>query len=344
MPLRDKRHRLALALRSTGLLAAIERFARRPGLLVLCYHRIGDPSADPFYGPVFSATPSGFADHLAMLKSRLRLLTLDEATDLIASGRPLRDPCALITFDDGYRDNLTLALPALHAAAAPAAFFLPTGFLDRPRPFWWDTAAYVIKQSRQATLELDRPRIGPLPLATPADRDAAAIAAVLGFLPNADPPGAADRFLDHLADRTGVAPDPAALGRQLFLTWDEARTLADAQGIGVGSHTVDHPKLAKLAAADRRRELADSKARLESELRRPVAAIAYPFGGPDAVDEPTAVDAASAGYRAGFTFRPGRWRRGDPLRVGRINVGSADSTALLRARLALLAAAGRSPL
>ena len=70
----------------------------------------------------------------------------------------------------------------------------------------------------------------------------------------------------------------AGLKRLPNLTWDDVRTLLDL-GHDVGSHTVQHPNLARLSPAETRRELRESRATLEDELGRAVRWLAYPFGG-----------------------------------------------------------------
>src|SRR5579875_2025990 len=114
-----------------GILSLLERLAAaRPGLFVFTYHRIAEPGADPFYDPVISATPESFRGQADGLARRMRVLTLAEAMEQIASGPPWRESAALITFDDGYRDNFEVAAPILRDCGLPATFFLPTEFLE----------------------------------------------------------------------------------------------------------------------------------------------------------------------------------------------------------------------
>ena len=71
----NKRRFLAHRMRETGLLRLIEGLGRRPCLLVLAYHRIGDPEATTDYGPVFSATPEGFRRQIEGVQRAFRLLS-----------------------------------------------------------------------------------------------------------------------------------------------------------------------------------------------------------------------------------------------------------------------------
>ena len=268
-------------------------------------------------------------------------------------GRPHPDakkPAALITFDDGYRDNFTTALPILRELGVPAAFFIPSGYLEAPRLPWWDHVACAIKRTSSPRLVLERHPGDPAPLTielgtnpTDAQRTAAIMTVIRAFLDRAipDPPW----FLDRLDRQADVAIDAEARGRDLFMGWDEVRQLL-AAGMAVGSHGHSHVALGGLDDDAQRRELAGSKAALEQSLGREVPAIAYPFGWPGTFTARTTELAAEAGYRLAFSslegvnrpVRPGF----DPLSLRRLNVGTGDSPALLRACAALHAAVGRS--
>jgi peptidoglycan/xylan/chitin deacetylase (PgdA/CDA1 family) len=145
---------------------------------------------------------------------------------------------------------------------------------------------------------------------------------------------------------TGAALDVPELGESLrdhpaeleTMGWDELRSL--------GSHTLSHPHLRALGDEELRRELADSKARLEEELGRPCRYLAYPFG-----EENERVRAAArrAGYDAAFAL-PGREDRIDRFALPRVGVYRGDSRlklglkttgAIRRPSAAMLRAAGR---
>jgi peptidoglycan/xylan/chitin deacetylase (PgdA/CDA1 family) len=340
----NKREFLARRLRDAGLLRLLERFGRRPGLLVLTYHRIGSPADAPdYYAPIWAASPSAFREQMSRLRDTYRVVTLAEAVELAESGFAVNEPTALVTFDDGYRDNFEVALPVLTGLGVPAAFFLPTSFLDEPRLPWWDFVALAVRRASVPTLRLDRPEPMEIDLGrTPrADAVARVIRACLDHHVDVNDERG---FRHHLAERAGVVVDDEALGRALFMSWDQARALAATPGMAVGSHTQTHRNLARLSGDEQRAELADSRRLLESRLGRAIDALAYPYGWPGAFDAVTERLAAEAGYRLALTGvegfnRPGRT---DPFAVRRLTVGFADSPVLLRARMTLHAASGRS--
>lgn len=78
-----------------------------------------------------------------------------------------------------------------------------------------------------------------------------------------------------------VIVDKVLGGDAEFMTLAMMREMI-AAGMTIGSHTLSHPRLARLNAADRRREIIDSKARLEDALGAPVTSFCYPYGNWDA--------------------------------------------------------------
>jgi peptidoglycan/xylan/chitin deacetylase (PgdA/CDA1 family) len=327
---------LARALRWSGGLAILERLARRPGLLVLGYHRVASKAENPGFDGVISADAAEFRRQVAYLRDRFRILRLEEWLD-DGERSIAREPCVLITYDDGYRDNFEVALPILEELRVPAAFFLPTDFLDRPQLFWWDRLAAIVKRTEVGRLRLDGLDLD----LTTLSRDAAIAALVDPFL--AMHPDDRPRALDQLQDRAEVELDEPELARTLMMDWGMARGLLKA-GMAVGSHARSHRELALLDESHQHDELAGSKQRLEEQLRHAVVTLAYPYGVARAVSETTRRLAREVGYQAAFAFAGGINRPGprDPMALARINIGATDAGDLFRARMVLTSSFGRS--
>jgi peptidoglycan/xylan/chitin deacetylase (PgdA/CDA1 family) len=347
--MRNKREFLARAFGRLGVLRLLERVAAatRPALVVLTYHRIAEPGTDSFYDPVISATPDSFCAQIEWLRRSLRILTLPELIAQLEPGSPWHEPAALLTFDDGYRDNFEVAVPILRERAIPATFFLPTAFLDTPRLPWWDQVAYVIKRTRMRRLVLKRsPHGGSPPLEIDLGtlpRSAAVTTIIRAFLDRtiSDEPW----FLLQLAAQAEIAIDSESLARALFVNWDQVRqTITLDSTLTIGSHGHSHERLAALDKDSQHHELFESKRILESRLGHVVAALAYPYGWQGTYNTETKTLAARAGYRLAFTSSEGVNRPDslDPYEVRRLGVGSGDTAALLRARTALCGAFGRS--
>jgi len=99
-------------------------------LRVLMYHKVNDLWPNPTTIPT-----AVFAEQMDLLGELGYVpVSLDAVRDHYLSGAPLSEGAVLITFDDGYRDNLQNALPILRAHGYPAVVFVPIGFLDDGKP------------------------------------------------------------------------------------------------------------------------------------------------------------------------------------------------------------------
>ncbi len=325
----SRRERVAAILSATRLLPLLAARPRWNGVLVLNYHRIGDPEQSPFDRGVFSATPADFYDQVAFLKRESDIVRPGDLADLVA--KPGRH--VLITFDDGYRDNYELAFPILRANGVDATFFLCTGFLDRREIAWWDEIAWLIRTSPLSEIHLD-PWL-PTPLRRdPLDPEPAirTLLARYKSLPTAD----ATELLVALRDRSGAEPPAAEVAASQWMTWDMARDMT-AGGMEIGGHTVSHPLLARLDPAGQRAEVEGGQERFLAELGRTARAFAYPVGSSDAFDATTKTAVSDAGFDLAFSFYGGfaQIEGWDPYDVPRTHISSDTTMTALSALLAV---------
>ena len=99
-------------------------------LRVLMYHKVNDVDGNSVTVPV-----SLFDEQMAQLREfGYTPIALDRVIDHYVDGTPLPLGAVLITFDDGYRDNLANAVPILQRYGYPAVLFVPIGYLGGRRP------------------------------------------------------------------------------------------------------------------------------------------------------------------------------------------------------------------
>ncbi len=358
----NKREILARALKGLGFIRLLERAAaQHPALAVFTYHRIAVPgiASNLYYDPVISATPEAFEAQVQLMLTRFQILSLQMLLEIADGGQIAVSaiaapgkPIALITFDDGYRDNCTTAVPILRKLGVPATFFIVGGFLDTAPLPWRDHLAYVFKQTQVQQLVLKRwpEDAHPVVIALGQDSDAQQRIAAIGTIVRLFLEGMVKDeawFLAQLDQRAELSVNAPQLGRELFMDVNQVKQLMDA-GMAVGSHSQSHQALATLDEAMQLQELSTSKRFLESVLGQEVHALAYPFGWAGTFNERTVQLARGAGYRLAFSALEGVNRPGSPgfqpLALRRLNVGTGDSPLLLRARVVLHTTFGKSPL
>ncbi|MGD2175810.1 MAG: polysaccharide deacetylase family protein, partial [Candidatus Brocadiaceae bacterium] len=205
----------------------------------------------------------------------------------------------VITFDDGYRDNRTVALPLLREAGVTADFFVCPGNVEQRRPFWWDRLAFCVRTSPRSSAALDYPRRMELDLgsAEAKEQSRRRLLRVVKRTPGLD----VEKLLELLQEATGVAPDEAEAAEELVMSWDDVRALREA-GMGIGSHTWTHPVLTMVDGEEATDQLTRSRAALEERLGEPVRTLSYPVG---SFSEQTRERALAAGYELAYSYGGG---------------------------------------
>ena len=332
---------------ATELLFAFNRRTKARQLSVLTFHRVADIGPGyPFDDGVVDTSPSEFDRQLAIIRKHLNPVTLGEVRAFVETGAPLPTNPVLVTFDDGYLDNYTVALPLLRRHGIPATFFIASDYLTRRRMFWWDRIAYTIKASRRSTLSLMTPKPLELDIATP-DAKAKSLRRVLRLVKTTYGLDL-ERFLDEVACAAAIPWSDEIerrLANELLMTWDHVRVLA-AEGMEIQSHTRTHRVLQTLRPEELVEELDGSRADLERELGRPIYAVSYPAGhGIDGRPDGIRSALARAGYQLGFTNAAGAQSlRGaiDRYNVKRIALDAHTPEPLFRAMLAMPAVFDRA--
>jgi peptidoglycan/xylan/chitin deacetylase (PgdA/CDA1 family) len=280
---------------------------RRNGTLILCYHRVTEGVEDPFH---LCVRPDNFAAHLEEM-SRAR-----EPSTLADISAPSRRPKVVVTFDDGYRDNLTNALPIAEAKGVPITIFVTSGVLGNHDGFWWDRLGALLRARPPQVTELDLPVGGRnvrLPLGSSGIRaDLDSVRRHLLPLRVTD----IERALDAISKQWQVdsAPPPDAG----TLTAGDLLQLAASDTVTIGAHTVDHVRLRDRPAQEQQDTISGSKTQLEQSIGRAVSHFAYPFGYPDDFDDRSVDAVRSAAFDTACTAIPGTARSWtDPYRLPR---------------------------
>jgi peptidoglycan/xylan/chitin deacetylase (PgdA/CDA1 family) len=307
----DSMTTLAIRVLRRAIRKVIDPFIHR--VIILLYHRVGELPTDP---QLLTVTRDHFAEHLEVLRRYGQLMSLRQlAARAVKRGLPRRG--LVITFDDGYADNLYAAKPLLQRHDSPATVFVTSGYVGEQYEFWWDDLERLVLQPRTLPERLNFKINGTnfqwelgdgavwddktfrsnaswnvLRKDDPTPRQA--LYRRLCQLVRPLPETQRRQVLAELAQCTssGLAARPS----HRTLTTEEVVRLAEGGLVEIGAHTVNHPVLSELSETEQRKEIKDSKARLEEILGHAVSSFAYPFGGrPDYT-----VESVSAAKEAGF--------------------------------------------
>jgi peptidoglycan/xylan/chitin deacetylase (PgdA/CDA1 family) len=240
--------------------------------VVLMYHRVALHRSDGL-----TVSPARFEEHLLALRTHFRPLHLADLVEALADGA-LPPRSVVITFDDGYLDNLVEAKPLLERYDVPATVFAVSGYVGSKRRFWWDelericlsppvlpdrlelkvrgttrTWSILAGEERRVLYRDLRETLSPL-----EEREQDELLAQLRIWAGAEPPARIDT-----------------------LSAEELGQLADGGLVEIGAHTITHPRLTAVPRERKLAEIRGSVRQLEELLGRNVRLFSYPFGAHD---------------------------------------------------------------
>jgi peptidoglycan/xylan/chitin deacetylase (PgdA/CDA1 family) len=219
------------------------------------------------------------------------IVTLTDAIERLKRDVPGRKFVA-VGFDDGYRDNISCALPILRREQVPFTIYVPTGAITRELFAWWLGLRELFRIN-------DSVEIAPMGRSfscTDLKSKARGLTVVTDWVHENY------RRISDLRDTfLAYGISLQALCERYFMNADELRSLAREPLASIGAHTVTHPALSTLDAASARREMIENRNYLQACLDADVPDLAYPFGNRLACGPREAALAAEAGFRTAAT-------------------------------------------
>lgn len=304
------KHAAAATAQGLGLWALLDR-AHRGTWTIVCYHRVLPLEARArYFCPDLVVTPGALQAHCAVYREHFEVLPVRDALARMQAGVPARRPLLSLSFDDGYRDNFVHAAPVLETAGLRATFYVIAGLVGTDELPWYDRVALTCASHAEA-----RARVEAMKRLPNAER----LAQVAALGPAAPPNLDTDRIMD---------------AAQLAMLYNS--------GHEVGSHSLTHPILTRVAPEGLRAEFSGARERLEAAVCGPVTTYCYPNGD---FSPQVAAMVQETGHCAALSTRQGlNLPGGDPFSLKRVFIHedwlcaprSGTSGALLRAELALL--------
>jgi peptidoglycan/xylan/chitin deacetylase (PgdA/CDA1 family) len=309
-------------------------------VLVLLYHRVANIPTDPH---LLCVTPGNFSQQMEVLRRTWNPISLRELSSGLKNKR-LPRRAVLVTFDDGYADNLHNAKPILERFEIPAVVFVIGGWVGVERQFWWDELEKILLQPGSLPEELKFRINGAETRCTlgrsagvysegdyrrhadwrfgrkvPTERHALYVDLYEVIRPLAS--DQQDEMLETLRVWSGYKA--SAPKSNLPMTARELRELRQENLIEVGAHTISHPVLSTLPLDSQRHEISESRKLLQEIADQPITGFAYPYGGDGDYTRETVDIVRKAGFESAFLVGSGLVRReSEAFRLSRNWVGN----------------------
>jgi peptidoglycan/xylan/chitin deacetylase (PgdA/CDA1 family) len=268
-------------------LRRLQRAARGRLGLILTYHHVSETTTGtpPLSELERGISKAAFREQVEFLSSKFELMTVSDLVKRVTSAHNSAQLPLAVSFDDGYRSVHSRAWPMLVTASSPATVYVPSGYVNTSRRYWW---IVLSDYCASATPELAAKLAGKL-------REQQADEELISLLEKPQLQTAQQRFfwrgrlalrIDKLGEERRSAimqvvedtiEQPATDEQTLVLTNSQLEELT-AAGWEIGAHTVNHVELTTVDEKLAGDEISADKLALESTLGHEIRGLAYPYG------------------------------------------------------------------
>ena len=258
----------------TGLASFYHAIRGRPGATILMYHSVPPKDTAGWLDPRNTMELDRFEMQMGYLASNRSVISMDQLVDAIDSNSRLPKNAVVLTFDDGYLDNLTNVAPILARHRLPAVLYLATAYIDRAETQWIDQLYQAFRGATVTRTEING--IGQIDLNDDTTRRRCYLSTASQMLSLDTMTRRA--MLDELRDRLGTKSDAP----RSTMNWDEVRRLREVHAdFEIGAHTHEHVDLSACSDRDAEREIVTSVERIQQELGTMPKHFSFPYGRSD---------------------------------------------------------------
>ena len=254
---------------------------------------------------------------LTILSQYYQFISVEQCVDILDGKLPAIDNALLITFDDGYRNNIDYALPICESFSIKPVLFVATNHINSGSPFWFDRLDYALQQNMGEVLSLTyQGSMYHFDARTREDL----ITSYKTFRDDCKERFNDDIKLNNLFNGLSEILE-ARSGLKLsdisdkddwsaIVSWETLKEAVSKGRLDVASHTEDHLRLNCLNEDDISSQLQQSKICIENELAVKCHYFCYPNGNYNGLAIKLAKE---TGYRAAFSTDVGLCESKDDL-------------------------------
>lgn len=258
---------------STGIMQIAARARDIKGAIILMYHSVADQKLAPWIDPDNHVLAGDFEKQMTFLVKRRKVIALNDLITMLQENKTPENGTVIITFDDGYVDNLTVAAPILDHFGLPATLFLPTSYIDRGETQWIDQVYSAFKFRTKHKLSWRKSATIRLDVNDPKQYNVAYQNVCQSLMCATK----AERYnkLNELYEQLQPSEQPP----RLTMNWNDVRTLLTKhQCFEIGAHTLEHTNMTNSSEDEAYDELTGSARRIKTMIGIQPRHFSFPYG------------------------------------------------------------------
>lgn len=274
------------------------RYSQKNRVIILMYHRFSD-EPEPF-----KIQQNIFENQIKFFKKKYNFISLKHYSEVLNEKRDdIPNNPIIITMDDGYQDNYTVAYPILKKYSIPATIFITTDFINNRSWLWFNKLKYILQNTHYNEFEF---RLGAQTRKFHIDsfnNERETKLTIFNYCKTI----CADEIhvlLNQLSEKLNVHTPEQTAGDFQPLTWEQIKEMQEGQ-IEFGSHTCSHPILSRMKYEELKKEIILSKKEISRKIGSEVNSFCYPVGTPEDISDDVIKTTKEAGYSCAVTTIPG---------------------------------------
>lgn len=256
----------------TGIYFVLNKLFEQNGVYILFYHRLIDSKIQK---KILASAVSyqNFDEQLGFLSKDYEIVSMDELPSLLGSPSKISKKYAVITFDDGYRDNLIYGSDIFSKYSLRPTIYLTADCIENQTLLWFDVVNDIVFASKKSVITL---KVGQTSITEKIDCHQKKIdllriiKAYMKSVSNEDKL----KYIDYMISEFDVSIERKT---DLMLTWEQSLELI-SHNVVIGSHTMTHPILSRLKSQDAEFEISESKRLIEEKTDVKINHFSYPNG------------------------------------------------------------------
>jgi len=296
----------------------------KTGNAILNYHRIcpDNDMSKPNNELVVSA--SKFKEQLIFLKKNYNLVSLDNLLDFEKNNKFNIS----ITFDDGYKDNLSYALPILNELNVPATIYVITKFFENDFSIWWcELQDYIWQNSENIKFTYNEKKYDfSIKNNIEKSKCFEKLKKIIKGL---------NKIEQEIFLKTITKTKTRKQFKNEFLSKEDLKILSSNSLITIGAHTHNHLSLKNLSREECTNEIETSKKVLENLTSLKVNHFSYPYGTKDDVGNREFEIVKGLGFKSAVTTSVGRLSKKNLFNLPRIHINQRASEKVLKLKLSI---------
>lgn len=228
------------------------------------------------------------------------VISLDKLYENLNKNKFPEKRFAVFTFDDGYKDNYTIAYPVFKKYNLPFTIYVTNCFPDRTTNLWWYALEKLFKQQDNLSFEFKNKKYN---FDFKNKSNIRNIYLELENLITQTPEKDVDELFDKIFTDNKI--DIKSVIDNLAMTWEDVKQLSKDELVTIGAHTVTHRSLKQLSDKECYDEMYNSKKIISDYIGKEVEHFSYPFGSKNFAGQREFNFAKKIGFKTATTTRKG---------------------------------------